>query len=102
PGFVESRSLSLRTGQQLDTSELRRTLTAHGYLHVEQVVEPGELAVRGSLLDIFAAGSSTPVRIDLFDDEVESLRLFDPDTQRTTGKIDELDILPAREFPFDA
>ena len=102
PGFVESRSLSLRIGQRLDTSELRRTLTAHGYLHVEQVVEPGELAVRGSLLDIFTAGSETPVRIDLFDDEVESLRLFDPDTQRTTGQIDSLKILPAREFPFDA
>ncbi len=101
-GFVESRSLSLRIGQQLDTNALRRTLTAHGYLHVEQVVEPGELAVRGSLIDIFAAGATTPVRIDLFDDEVESLRLFDPDTQRTTGKIDELEILPAREFPFDA
>jgi transcription-repair coupling factor (superfamily II helicase) len=102
PGFVESRSLSLRTGQRLDTSELRSTLTAHGYLHVEQVAEPGELAVRGSLLDIFATGSAAPVRIDLFDDEIESLRLFDPDTQRTTGKIDALDILPAREFPFDA
>jgi len=101
PGFVESRSLSLRIGQRLDASELRRTLTAHGYLHVEQVVEPGELAVRGSLLDIFAAGSAAPVRIDLFDDEIESLRLFDPDTQRTSGKIDVLNILPAREFPFD-
>jgi len=102
PGFVGSRSLSLRVGQRLDTSELRSTLTAHGYLHVEQVVEPGELAVRGSLLDIFTAGAQTPVRIDLFDDEIESLRLFDPDTQRTTGQIDALTILPAREFPFDA
>ncbi|HSG66587.1 MAG TPA: CarD family transcriptional regulator, partial [Gammaproteobacteria bacterium] len=101
-GFVESRSLTLRVGQRLDTQRLRSTLITHGYLHVEQVVEPGEFAVRGSLLDVFAAGADAPVRIDLLDDEIEGLRRFDPDTQRTTGRLEELRLLPAREFPFDA
>jgi transcription-repair coupling factor (superfamily II helicase) len=101
-GFVESRSLELNVGRKLDTQQLRDTLVTHGYLHVEQVMEPGEFAVRGSLLDIFAAGAPAPVRIDLFDDEIEALRQFDPQTQRTTGKLDELRLLPAREFPFDA
>jgi len=100
--FVESRSLTLKLGQRLDTQRLRSTLTTHGYLHVEQVMEPGEFAVRGSLLDVFAAGAAAPVRIDLFDEEIEGLRLFDPQTQRTTGHLDELRLLPAREFPFDA
>jgi transcription-repair coupling factor (superfamily II helicase) len=99
--FIGSRSLALRVGQRLDTQELRRELVAHGYLHVEQVMEPGEFAVRGSLLDVFAAGSARPVRIDLFDEEIEALRLFDPESQLSSGSIDALRILPAREFPFD-
>ncbi len=101
-GFVESRSLLLKVGQQLDTQRLRDALVTHGYLHVEQVIEPGEFAVRGSLLDVFAPGAAAPVRIDLFDEEIEALRLFNPETQRTTGQLDELRLLPAREFPFDA
>jgi len=100
--FIQARSLELAVGQRLDTQQLREQLVTHGYLHVEQVVEPGEFAVRGSLLDIFAAGGRAPTRIDLFDDEIEGLRLFDPETQRTTGQIERLRVLPAKEFPFDA
>ena len=78
-----------------------RRLTEHGYLRVEQVAEPGEFAVRGAVLDVFPTGSTEPIRIDLFDDEIESLRTFDPQTQLSAGKIDSIRILPAREFPFD-
>ena len=78
-----------------------RRLTEHGYLRVEQVGEAGEFAVRGAVLDVFPTGSPDPIRIDLFDDEIESLRVFDPQTQLSAGKIDSIRILPAREFPFD-
>jgi transcription-repair coupling factor (superfamily II helicase) len=100
--YVAARSLSLRAGQQLDRQAFLDSLAAAGYLRVPQVNEHGEIAVRGSLLDIFPMGSGMPIRIDFFDDEVETLRLFDPETQLTADAIEGIDILPAREVPLDA
>jgi transcription-repair coupling factor (superfamily II helicase) len=94
--------MSIRVGERLDRQSLCEKLVSHGYLNVEKVVDPGEFAVRGSLLDIFATGADFPIRIDLFDNEIESLRIFDPGTQLTTGETEHLNILPAREFPFDS
>jgi transcription-repair coupling factor (superfamily II helicase) len=102
PAFIGSRSLHLNTGETVQRENLTKQLIQHGYLRVEQVAEPGEFAVRGALIDIYAAGAEKPVRVDLFDDEVESLRLFDPQTQRSEGETERIRILPAREFPFDA
>ncbi|HEY5622600.1 MAG TPA: transcription-repair coupling factor, partial [Gammaproteobacteria bacterium] len=99
--FVVARSLALRTGETIERELLRDKLISNGYLHVEKVLGPGEFAVRGSLLDIFPTGAATPIRIDLFDDEIETLRTFDPETQRSTGAVDQIRILPAKEFPFD-
>jgi transcription-repair coupling factor (superfamily II helicase) len=99
--FVVSRSLQLKVGDKLEHGAMIRTLTEHGYLRVEQVAEAGEFAVRGAVLDVFPTGGVQPVRIDLFDDEIESLRMFDSQTQLSSGKTDALRILPAREFPFD-
>ena len=101
PGFIAARSMSLDKGDTIERESLRKRLISHGYLHAEKVLDPGEFAVRGSLLDIFPTGATTPIRIDLFDDEVESLRTFDPETQLSTGAVDRIRILPAREFPFD-
>ncbi|HEY7671970.1 MAG TPA: transcription-repair coupling factor, partial [Gammaproteobacteria bacterium] len=102
PDFIGARSLSLEVGQTLDRADLTERLVHHGYLRVDQVAEPGEFAVRGALLDLYPTGAAEPVRIDLLDEEVESLRLFDPETQRTRGATRRIMILPAREFPFDA
>ena len=102
PEFIAAHSMSIRVGEHLDRQTMREQLVSHGYLHVEKVIGPGEFAVRGSLLDVFAAGAQQPTRIDLFDEEIESLRLFDAETQLTTGEVEQIRILPAREFPFDA
>jgi transcription-repair coupling factor (superfamily II helicase) len=101
PDFVTSRSLDLAVGERFDRSAMTRRLTDHGYLRVEQVTEPGEFAIRGALLDVYPTGASAPVRIDLLDEQIESLRTFDPQTQRTAGAAETVRILPAREFPFD-
>ena len=102
PEFIASRSLLLKTGDRLDARALRERFIDQGYLRVEQVLDPGDFAVRGSLIDVFPSGADCPVRIDLFDDEIENLRLFDPHTQLSTEETREIRILPAREFPFDA
>ena len=101
PGFIAARSLSIQVGEHLNRESMRERLVSHGYLHVEKVLDPGEFAVRGSLLDVFATGAEHPVRIDLFDEEIESLRLFEPETQLTIGAVEQIRILPAKEFPFD-
>ena len=100
--FVVSRSLELERGQQIDRDALTATLTEHGYFRVAQVAEPGEIAIRGSVIDIYPAGSKRAVRVDLFDRDIESLRLFDPETQIADTPCERIGILPAREFPFDA
>ena len=100
--YVASRSLSLRRGQALPREPFTDSLVASGYLRVPQVSEHGEFAVRGSLIDIFPMGADTPVRIDFFDDDIESLRYFFTDTQLSGERLDAIDILPAREVPLDA
>ena len=100
--YIDAHAFDLRIGERLELEQFRARLTAAGYVHVSQVMTPGEFAVRGSLLDLFPMGSSLPYRIDLFDDEVETLRTFDPETQRSGEKVDSLRLLPAREFPLTA
>jgi len=101
-GYVAARSLSLRTGQNLPREPFVESLVAAGYLRVTQVAEHGEFAVRGSLIDVFPMGCSQPVRIDYFDDDIESLRFFSADDQLSGDVVDAVDVLPAREVPLDA
>ncbi len=101
PGeYIAGTSLLLDVGQTLDLDTTRRRLEASGYHCVPQVVEHGDFAVRGSLLDLYPTGAELPYRIDLFDDEVESIRTFDPETQLSIDKVKSVELLPAREFPF--
>ena len=102
PSWLLGQHFDLHKGQQFQVERERQRLTRAGYRAVETVFEAGEFAVRGSLMDIFPMGQHTPIRIELFDDEIESLRRFDPETQRTLadGHIDSFRLLPAREFPL--
>ena len=100
--YVASRSLSLRSGRALPRDPFVDSLVASGYLRVPQVGEHGEFAVRGSLIDVYPMGSARPIRIDLFDDDIESLRYFSPETQLSGDVVEAIDILPAREVPLDA
>ena len=86
---------------RLNEAALKAQLTLAGYSHVSQVVSPGEYAVRGGLIDLFPMGSPVPYRVDLFGDEVDSIRTFDPDTQRSLYPVPEVRLLPGREFPMD-
>ena len=97
--FVDGHRLRIESGDRLDIDTFRMRLDRAGYACVSQVMEHGEYVVRGSLFDLFPMGADVPVRIDLLDDEVETLRLFDPDSQRTRNQVDRIDLLPAREFP---
>ncbi|HVI55683.1 MAG TPA: transcription-repair coupling factor [Luteibacter sp.] len=96
---ITGSGLVLRKGQKLDIGAEQRRLEAAGYRNVPQVGEPGDFAVRGALIDIFAMGANEPYRVELFDDEVESIRTFDTETQRSQHQVDSVDLLPAREFP---
>ncbi|NCT67009.1 MAG: transcription-repair coupling factor [Rhodanobacteraceae bacterium] len=98
--YVAGAGLVLERKQKLDLAGEQRRLEAAGYRNVPQVAEPGDFAVRGALLDIFPMGSGEPYRIELFDDEIESIRTFDPDTQRSEHKVDAVRLLPGREFPL--
>ena len=102
PAYLTANSLVLRCGQAFDIDSMRAQLESSGYRCVDTVYEHGEFTVRGALLDIFPMGSDQPYRIDLFDDEIETLRTFDPDTQRTIAKVDAIDLLPAKEYPLDS
>ncbi len=99
--FLDQYSLLLDRGQRLDLDSMRARLEKAGYQCVAQVMEHGEFAVRGSLLDLFPMGAPGPYRVDLFDDEIETIRTFDPDTQRSLEQIESVRLLPAREFPVD-
>ncbi len=99
--FIAARTFALKKGQKLDVDKLRQQMTLGGYTHVTQVVSQGEFAVRGGIIDIYPTGGTLPVRLDLFDDEIESIKTFEPDTQRTLYPVNELSLLPAREFPTD-
>ncbi|RDS81181.1 transcription-repair coupling factor [Dyella monticola] len=96
---ITGSGLMLHKGQKLDLATEQRRLEACGYRHVPQVAEPGDFAVRGALIDIFPMGASAPYRVELFDDEVESIRSFDPETQRSQQQVEKVELLPAREFP---
>ncbi|MCA3179947.1 MAG: transcription-repair coupling factor [Burkholderiales bacterium] len=99
--FVAAHTFTFDKAQTLDEAGLRAQLALAGYEHVSQVVRPGEFCVRGGLIDLFPMGSALPYRLDLFDDQVESIRAFDPDTQRSLYPVDTVRILPGREFPMD-
>lgn len=99
--FLLGSSLVLDVGQKLDVEQMRTRLEATGYRCVDTVYEHGEFAVRGALIDLFPMGNPLPYRIDLFDDEIETLRTFDPETQRSIDKVDSIRLLPAREFPLN-
>jgi transcription-repair coupling factor (superfamily II helicase) len=99
--FMAGYTFSFSQGERLDEARLKAQLTLAGYEHVSQVVRPGEYCVRGSLLDLYPMGSPLPYRIDLFDDQVDSIRAFDPDTQRSLYPVKDVRLLPGREFPFD-
>lgn len=99
--FIAANSLMMDKGQILNLEQLRTDLAASGYRAVDTVYEHGEFAVRGSIIDIFPMGTEQPYRIDLFDDEIDSLRSFDPESQRSIDQVDSIRLLPAREFPLD-
>ncbi|SDZ79297.1 transcription-repair coupling factor [Microbulbifer marinus] len=98
--YVAGNALILSEGQRFDIDTQRRLLEQAGYHCVDTVYEHGEFAVRGALMDIYPMGSRLPYRVDLFDEEIESLRTFDPESQRTVDKVDSVHLLPAREFPL--
>jgi transcription-repair coupling factor (superfamily II helicase) len=99
--YILQRSFDLAKGQLLVMEEFRRRLNNAGYEAAEQVYQAGQYAIRGAVLDLYPAGSPMPYRLDLFDDEIDSIRGFDPDSQRSTGKINRIELLPAREYPCD-
>ncbi|PID47600.1 MAG: transcription-repair coupling factor [Proteobacteria bacterium] len=99
--FVNQNALMLKKGETLDIDSFRQQLEASGYRHVTQVYEHGEYSSRGSLIDLFPMGCDKPIRIDLFDDEIDSLRTFNTEDQRTREHIDHIELLPAHEFPMN-
>nr|WP_314706257.1 transcription-repair coupling factor [uncultured Comamonas sp.] len=101
PSFLAGYTFEFKQGQKLDEAKLKAQLTLAGYQHVSQVVSHGEYAVRGGLIDLFPMGSEVPYRVDLFDDEIDSIRVFDPDSQRSLDTVQEVRLLPGREFPMD-
>ncbi|PQA78251.1 transcription-repair coupling factor [Rhodoferax sp. TS-BS-61-7] len=101
PSFLAGYTFEFKVKQKLDEARLKAQLTLAGYSHVTQVVSPGEYAVRGGLIDLFPMGSAVPYRVDLFDDEIDSIRTFDPDSQRSLYPVPEVRLLPGREFPMD-
>ena len=98
--YIAGSSLVLQTGQSLNVEQFRGNLMHNGYINVETVYEHGEFALRGSLLDVYPMGSDLPFRIDLLDDEIDSLRTFEPESQRTVDRVDGINLLPAREYPL--
>jgi transcription-repair coupling factor (superfamily II helicase) len=100
--YIGAHAFDLKLGDKLDLERFRERLAGAGYIASSQVMAPGEFAVRGSLIDLFPMGSATPYRLDLFDDDIETIRVFDPETQRSGDKVKALRLLPAREFPLNA
>jgi transcription-repair coupling factor (superfamily II helicase) len=101
PSFLAATTFQFKQKDALDEAALKAQLTLAGYSHVSQVVSPGEYAVRGGLIDLFPMGSAVPYRVDLFGDEIDSIRTFDPDSQRSLYPVPEVRLLPGREFPLD-
>jgi transcription-repair coupling factor (superfamily II helicase) len=98
--YINGTSLVLENGQRFDLAAEQRRLGGAGYRNVPQVQEPGDFAVRGAIVDIFPMGSAEPYRIELLDEEIDSIRTFDPETQRSANKVERVRLLPAREFPL--
>jgi transcription-repair coupling factor (superfamily II helicase) len=101
PSFLAAYTFFFKQGEKLDEAALKAQLTLAGYSHVSQVMSPGEYSVRGGLIDLFPMGSALPYRLDLFGDEIETIRTFDADTQRSLYPVREVRLLPGREFPMD-
>ena len=101
PAYLAATTFFVKQGENLNAESFRAQLTLAGYSHVTQVISPGEYSIRGGLLDLFPMGSKIPYRLDLFGDEIESIKIFDVDTQRTIDAVSEIRLLPAREFPLD-
>ena len=99
--YILGHSFSIKVGQTLDTDELKSNLIASGYQSVDSVHEHGEFCVRGAILDIYPMGAENPFRIELFDDEVETIRWFNPENQRSTENVQTIELLPAKEVPLD-
>lgn len=97
--FIYGSTLNFKVGDRLDTHALRENLEQAGYMHVQQVMEHGEYAIRGSIVDLYPMGSKHPFRLDFFDDELDTIRLFDVETQRSDEKVEKIELLPAHEFP---
>jgi len=99
--YIKSQVLLLKQNQSLDLDDFRLNLEQSGYNCVSQVMEHGEFAIRGSIIDLYPSGHDLPFRIDLFDTDIDSIRRFDPETQRSLDAVKSIEILPAREFPFN-
>jgi transcription-repair coupling factor (superfamily II helicase) len=99
--YILQRSFDTAVGEELSIDEFRNRLQQAGYEPTDQVYQSGQYAIRGSVIDLFPAGSPTPYRLDLFDREIDSIRTFDPESQRSSGRVDRIVLLPAREFPCD-
>ncbi|MBI2799043.1 MAG: transcription-repair coupling factor [Gammaproteobacteria bacterium] len=100
--WVHGQSFQLKIGDSLDREAFRKRLTESGYRYMPQVMDHGDFAIRGSIIDVFPMGAHQPFRIDLFGDDIETLRLFDVETQRSTVQTDAIELLPAREVPLTA
>ncbi len=99
--YIQGRSLILCQGDQLDMDGFRQRLADAGYENSETVYQPGQYTLRGGLLDVFPAGTKQPLRLEWLDDEIDTIRYFDPETQRSTGQLDQIELLPSREYPFN-
>ena len=99
--YITSKTFIFKLGDTINLIDFKHRLDFSGYRHVKQVIEHGEYSVRGSIIDLFPMASSLPLRLELFDDELESIRTFDPETQITVDKAESIEVLPAKEFPLD-
>jgi len=99
--YIAAHTFNLKINDDIDTEEFRQRLIDAGYYSVEQVMAPGEFAIRGGVVDVFPSGMKSPFRLDLFDTTIETIRLFDTESQRSTDQLDHIQLLPAREFPLD-
>src|SRR5690606_4087351 len=101
PRHVVGGAFDVRVGQRLDLDAEKRRLESAGYRHVPQVLDPGDFAVRGGLLDVYPMGADQPFRVELLDDEIDTIRGFDPETQRSLERIEAVHLLPGRELPLE-
>ena len=99
--YIDAHTFDLKVNDEFDTETFRKRLTDAGYYSVNQVMSPGEFAVRGGVIDLFPTGMKSPFRLDLWDTSIESIKLFDTETQRTNESLEKIQLLPAREFPLD-